>query len=106
LLNNLKIKKMVMENPFSILERRLNRLEHLLELILESSVTLPGEDQKPLGISEAAKHIGKSKPTIYRLVGEREIPHHKKGGKLYFFKEELDEWIKTGKVKTKSDHQK
>ncbi len=54
----------------------------------------------PIDISEASRIIGKAKPTIYTLVRERKIPCYKSGKKLYFFEDELLEWISKGKKKT------
>ena len=54
----------------------------------------------PIGIEEASRIIGKAKPTIYALVRQRKIPCYKYGKKLYFFEEELLEWISKGKKKT------
>jgi len=54
----------------------------------------------PIGIEEASRLIGKAKPTIYGLVRQRKIPCYKYGKKLYFFEEELLEWISKGKKKT------
>lgn len=54
----------------------------------------------PIGIQEVSRLIGKAKPTIYALVRQRKIPCYKYGKKLYFFEEELLEWICKGKKKT------
>jgi len=57
-------------------------------------------EDSPLSIDEVADLIGKSKPTIYGYVSRNEIPHSKSGGRLYFFKSEIIEWIKQSRVKT------
>lgn len=57
------------------------------------------EKSIPIGVEEASRLIGKAKPTIYALVRQRKIPC-KYGKKLYFFEEELLEWISKGKKKT------
>jgi excisionase family DNA binding protein len=54
----------------------------------------------PIGIEEACQIIGKAKPTIYALVRKRLLPCYKNGKKLYFFEDELLEWIAKGKKKT------
>jgi len=54
----------------------------------------------PIGIDEACKIIGKAKPTIYTLVRKRLLPCYKNGKKLYFFEDELLDWIGKGKKKT------
>jgi excisionase family DNA binding protein len=46
-----------------------------------------------LSAEEAAKFTKRSLATIYRQVSNREIPYHKNGNRLYFFKSELIEWI-------------
>ncbi|WP_289058352.1 helix-turn-helix domain-containing protein [uncultured Flavobacterium sp.] len=58
------------------------------------------EKDIPIGIEEASRVIGKAKATIYALVRQRKIPCYKYGKKLYFFEEELLEWISKGKKKT------
>lgn len=58
------------------------------------------EKNIPIGIEETSRLIGKAKPTIYALVRQRKIPCYKYGKKLYFFEEELLEWIFKGKKKT------
>lgn len=58
------------------------------------------EKSIPIGIEEVSRLIGKAKSTIYTLVRQRKIPSYKYGKKLYFFKEELLEWISKGKKKT------
>ncbi len=58
------------------------------------------EKRIPIGIEDVCKIIGKAKPTIYTLVRERKIPCYKSGKKLYFFEDELLEWISKGKKKT------
>ena len=58
------------------------------------------EKRIPIGIEDVCRIIGKAKPTIYTLVRERKIPCYKSGKKLYFFEDELLEWISKGKKKT------
>lgn len=48
---------------------------------------------KPIEIDDACKITLKAKSTIYRLVREGKIPHSKVGNKLYFFEDELLQWI-------------
>lgn len=54
----------------------------------------------PIGIDEACQLIGKAKPTVYTLVRKRLLPCYKIGKKLYFFEDELLDWISKGKKKT------
>ena len=57
----------------------------------------------PIGIDEASRIIKKAKPTIYALVRKRLLPCYKNGKKLYFFEDELLEWVGSGKRKTLSE---
>jgi excisionase family DNA binding protein len=54
-------------------------------------------------IEEAAKYCKLSKPTMYGLVSKGEIPHAKKGKRLYFLEAELMNWIKEGRKKTNAE---
>lgn len=58
------------------------------------------QKRMPIGIAEACRIIGKAKPTVYALVRKRLLPCYKNGKKLYFFEDELVEWISNGKKKT------
>jgi len=49
-------------------------------------------------IDEAAEITGLKKSTIYLKSSKKEIPHMKRGRKLYFKRSELLEWIEKGKV--------
>jgi len=65
----------------------------------QSQNTIPTK-RIPIGIEEACLIIGKAKPTIYALVRKRLLPSYKNGKKLYFFEDELVEWISNSKRKT------
>mgnify|MGYP001019667427 CR=1 FL=1 len=56
--------------------------------------------ESPIQLSEIVSITGLTKPTLYGYVQRNEIPYHKKGNRLYFFKTEIIDWIKTGKQKT------
>jgi excisionase family DNA binding protein len=51
-------------------------------------------------IEEAATFTKLTKTTIYSKVSDGTIPSNKRGGRLYFSKDELTNWIKGGKKKT------
>lgn len=72
-----------------------------IKTLVEKGQT-PSVPQKrvPIGIEEACRIIGKAKPTVYTLVRKRLLPCYKNGKKLYFFEDELLEWISKGKKKT------
>lgn len=59
----------------------------------------PATERKkvPIDIIEACKIIGKAKPTVYTLVQKGYIPCYKVGKKLYFYEDELLDWISKNK---------
>ncbi|EGK00151.1 helix-turn-helix domain-containing protein [Dysgonomonas gadei] len=58
------------------------------------------EKRMPIGIDEACRIIQKAKSTIYSLTRKGLIPCYKKGKKLFFFEDELINWIQKGKKKS------
>ena len=48
-------------------------------------------------IDEACKITRKAKPTIYTLARKGLIPAYKRGEKLYFYEDELLQWIESGR---------
>ena len=53
-----------------------------------------------LGVIEVATYLKISKATVYKLTMDQQLPHYKRGKRLYFRKEEIDNWLNKGKVKT------
>ena len=47
-------------------------------------------------IDRACEITGKSKHTLYRYTSQRKIPFCKKGRTIYFFEDQLYEWIESG----------
>lgn len=56
-----------------------------------------------LDVDEVAKFLNLAKSTIYAKSAARTIPYMKKDKRLYFDKDELIEWLKTGKRKTSEE---
>ena len=63
------------------------------------------ETDNPLSIRDVATLTGLKVATLYGYCQRREIPYHKRGHRLRFFKVEIINWIKTGRVKTISEIQ-
>ena len=76
-----------------------NEISELKKLLLEKSDSKI-ESNNPLKIKEVAKLTSLTVSTLYGYVQRCEIPFHKKNNRLYFFKSEIIDWIKTGKQKT------
>ena len=66
--------------------------------VLKNMDSVDKNEEKWVGIEEAANHLGVNKDTIRNWIKkENGIPAHKIG-KLWKFKlSELDEWVKSGK---------
>ena len=78
--------------------------ESLKEFFRDGSMQKTADEKDEINGIELAVEITKlSKSTIYSLVSKRQIPHSKKGKRLYFSRTDLLEWIKNGKRKTKSE---
>jgi hypothetical protein len=87
-----------MENPFESIDRRLDRLEMLSLEILTHLRTNTTAEMPEIGGIELAQGITRlSKSRLYALVSTRQIPHAKRGNKLYFTRIELQAWIADGR---------
>lgn len=80
-----------------------SELAEIKSLVEKGQTPIVPTKRIPIGIEEACQIIGKAKPTVYALVRKRMIPCYKNGKKLYFFEDELLEWIAKGKKKTLSE---
>jgi excisionase family DNA binding protein len=56
-----------------------------------------------LGIEDAAAFLKLKIATIYEKTSKKLIPHFKKGNKLYFYRAELEQWIRSGNVRTQPE---
>jgi excisionase family DNA binding protein len=54
-----------------------------------------------LTLSQACEILGYSKHYLYQLTSKRVIPYYKaRGGKILFDKNEIEAWIRRGKIAT------
>jgi len=72
----------------------------ILALLLQKANDNNPETENPLGIKEVSTLIGKTVPTLYGYCQRNEMPYHKNGNRLIFFKSEIIKWLKQGKQKT------
>ncbi len=79
-----------------------DKLSNIEDLLREAKTPAIKQDQL-LTISEAAKFLNLSVPTIYGKVSRQEIPVNKQGKRLYFYRSELADWIKQGRKKTTAE---
>ncbi len=83
-----------------------DQLEKIVEkvvrkLILETNTSIQNSNKdEVLDIKQAAEYLHIPFRSIYNLTYKRLIPHFKKGKRLLFNKDSLNEWIKSGKQET------
>lgn len=57
-----------------------------------------------LTVDEAARYMGISKSTLYKMMMRREIPYSKPNGKVCFFdRKELETWLMSNRVATSNE---
>ena len=73
--------------------KRLDRLETLAAL---SSKTV-------LDIKDTAELTGYSVKYLRLLIAKREIPHYRRGNRLYFDRDEIEEWMLGERIPTNEE---
>ncbi|WP_299363469.1 helix-turn-helix domain-containing protein [Winogradskyella sp.] len=53
-----------------------------------------------LSIKQASEFLNLAVPTIYAKVSKKELPHMKRGNRLYFSRESLLNYIEGGRIQT------
>ncbi len=95
-----------MDNPFEIIEKRLDNIESILTEInkkLETKAITKKQEDKLLTIEEVTSYLSLAKSSIYGKVQRRAIPCIKSGKRLYFKKSEIDEWLNKRRRKTSDE---
>ncbi|MCP9762966.1 helix-turn-helix transcriptional regulator [Lacihabitans soyangensis] len=74
-------------------------------LHLQGSTKLVHDPTKDefLNIESASSFTKLAKQTLYQMVCERRIPHLKIGARVFFYRNELVEWMKQGKKTVKTN---
>lgn len=96
-----------LENPFKQIEDLINFRFDVLEQILKRGITSAIKEidqqraappRKVIGTERAAELLGVSLSSIYQWTYRNAIPFYKNGNKLYFFEDELLQWVANGKM--------
>lgn len=85
-------------NPFSILEAKLDALASDVRALKRRTEAPPDRDEIG-GIELAQAVTGLAPSTLYKLTSRGEIPHAKPGGRLYFRRSELEQWLMNDRKK-------
>ncbi|MFY0653882.1 MAG: helix-turn-helix domain-containing protein [Cyclobacteriaceae bacterium] len=84
------------------------KLELLLDRLADKIVarlngSIPKAANELLNVKQAAEFLELSVQTMYAKVCRRELPHMKRGKRLYFSTDELIKYVEQGKVHTNED---
>ena len=79
-----------------MLIEKVGLLTDKVEKVLGMTPQQHGECRTLLTLNEVAALLGKSASTIYAMTSDKRIPYHKRGNKLYFFRNEIIAWIEQG----------
>jgi excisionase family DNA binding protein len=94
--------KMTFDAMPEAMDKLLLKIENIERLLVKKG-TERTHESRIFDIGEAAEFCRLSKPTLYALVSKSEIPHSKKGKRLYFSEDELKGWIQEGRRKTQTE---
>lgn len=78
------------------MQEKLNKIEQLL---LQRNEQSPEQDEI-MSVGKAAIFLDLAVPTVYSKVCRKELPVNKRGKRLYFYRSELTEWIRSGRKRT------
>jgi len=81
-----------------IFKKILCMLERIETMVKNISSEKSSEDNL-LTVDQTSKLLKLSVSTIYSKVSRKEIPAFKAGKRLYFSRDEIMDWIKSGKIK-------
>lgn len=85
-----------MENPFLEITARLDALAVDVRALKSRTMNDKNVDEIG-GLDLAVAVTGLARRTIYKLTHRREIPHRRVGGRLYFRRSELEQWLDAGR---------
>mgnify|MGYP000879293014 FL=1 len=83
-------------NPFEEITARLDALAVDVRALKSRTMNDKPADEIG-GLDLAVAVTGLARRTIYKLTHRREIPHRRVGGRLYFRRTELEQWIDSGR---------
>ena len=98
--------RLTFENLPEAVQHLINDVEEIKHLLLNQSASPKpapkelGAEKDFLNVTGVAELLGFKKGTVYNLTHKQEIPHFKRGGRVYFDKKEVDDWIRANRRKT------
>ena len=82
-----------------------HKLNRILEKIHEVSLADNRSFRPFIDLEEATSYLNLSKHSIYSLTSRNEIPYYKRGRKIYFSIDELNNWVlqKENKIRSRDE---
>jgi excisionase family DNA binding protein len=99
------MKQFTFEDLPNIIGKLFVKLDKIEKLLKERKINDSDNNEELLTIEGAAELLKLSVATIYTKVCKNEIPVNKQGKRLYFYRAELLDWIKSGRIKTTAEIQ-
>ena len=90
-------------SPDELKELLRSVVKECLEEPIRKNRNTDSNNQELLNVKQAAAYLHIQVATLYEKTCKRRIPHFKKGKKLYFRMEDLEKWLKEGKVRTREE---
>jgi excisionase family DNA binding protein len=94
------MKQFTFEDLPNIIGKLFVKLDKIEKLLKARKINDSDNNEELLTIEGAAELLKLSVATIYTKVCKNEIPVNKQGKRLYFYRAELLDWIKSGRIKT------
>lgn len=97
-----------MEKTTRIIDLNIGQLQTIInEVINESSTSKVAEDiSAPMNSFQACEFLGMPKPTLYYKLKHENLPGILQGGKYFFFKKDLIDWIRQQPKNAKEEKHK
>lgn len=92
--------KLFSEEDYLVIAKR---IAEVLKKELQTQPQNVTQEDEFLNIDELSKLIGLTKPTLYGHVHRNTIPYIKKGKMLRFSKQDILNWLDTGKSTSKEE---
>ena len=92
-----------MENPFELIEKRLTVIEAKLDELIQRSDNPSVAGPNWISSKQLAQHLGVSSAFVANLRISK-LPYYKLGGRIFFKKQEIDEWIEKTRHKSGSEN--
>jgi excisionase family DNA binding protein len=99
------MKQFTFEDLPNIIGKLFVKLDKIEKLLKARKINNSDNNEELLTIEGAAELLKLSVATIYTKVCKNEIPVNKQGKRLYFYRAELLDWIKSGRIKTSAEIQ-